>query len=192
MKEPLVKEQKNKEKEQPKKWALTGAAGRKPNRLKSLYLQDGELTEHNWKLFKKYQKISEKEVLVETRNLDDAKLAVVAFGSMARIAKTAVEEGREKGLRLGFIRPITVFPFPGKALLDASRKIKKFLAVELNTGQMVEDVSLSVAGDAKVHFYGRPPGSIPSPDEILEEIEKVYSAARGQGSAISKTKKRAR
>ncbi len=180
MKEPLVKEQENEEKKKPKKWALTGATGRKANRLKSLYLQDGELTEHNWKLFKKYQKIKEKEVLVEIRNLDDAELAVAAFGSMARIAKTAVEEGREKGLRLGLIRPITVFPFPEKTFFDASRKIKKFLAVELNTGQMVEDVSLSVAGDAKVHFYGRPPGSIPSPEEILEEIEKVYSGARGQ------------
>ncbi len=100
---------------------------------------------------------------------------------MARIAKTAAEEGRNKGMRLGFIRPITVFPFPDKAIFDASKRTKKFFAVELNTGQMVDDVRLSVAGDSKVYFYGRPPGSIPSPEEILEEIEKAYSADSVQG-----------
>jgi 2-oxoglutarate ferredoxin oxidoreductase subunit alpha len=174
MKEPLTKNEKQKADVPPRDWALTGAVGRKPNRLKSLYLQDGELTKHNWKLFHKYQKIKEKEILVETGNLDDAGLVVVAFGSMARIVKTAVDEARKKGLRVGFIRPITLFPFPEKTLLDCSQKIKKFLAVELSTGQMVEDVRLSVAGDATVSFYGRPPGSIPSPEEILEEIEKAY------------------
>ncbi len=174
MKEPLTKKGKRETKELPKDWALTGAKGREPNLLKSLYLKDGELTEHNWKLFEKYQEIKEKEILVETANLKDAELVVVAFGSMARIAKTAAEEGRNKGMRLGFIRPITVFPFPDKAIFDASKRAKKFFAVELNTGQMVDDVRLSVAGDSKVYFYGRPPGSIPSPEEILEEIEKVY------------------
>ncbi len=174
MKEPLTKKGKRETKELPKDWALTGAKGREPNLLKSLYLKDGELTEHNWKLFEKYQEIKEKEILVETANLKDAELVVVAFGSMARIARTAAEEGRNKGMRLGFIRPITVFPFPDKAIFDASKRAKKFFAVELNTGQMVDDVRLSVAGDSKVYFYGRPPGSIPSPEEILEEIEKVY------------------
>ncbi len=187
MKEPLTKKRERETKELPKDWALTGAEGRKPNLLKSLYLKDGELTEHNWKLFEKYQEIKEKEVLVETANLKDAELVVVAFGSMARIAKTAAEEGRNKGMRLGFIRPITVFPFPDKAIFDASKRAKKFFAVELNTGQMVDDVRLSVAGDSKVYFYGRPPGSIPSPEEILEEIEKAYSGASHQGSAISRT-----
>jgi len=189
IKEPLMKRERQKEEVLPKEWALTGAMGRKPNRLKSLYLQDGELTEHNWRLFKKYQIIKEKEVLVETQNLENAEMAVVAFGSMARIAKTAVEEGRSRGLRVGLIRPITLFPFPEDTLAEFSQKIKKFLTVELNTGQMVEDVRLSVAGDTRVSFYGWPPGSIPSPEEILEEIEKVYSAASGQGSAISRTGK---
>lgn len=174
MKEPLLKEENQEVKGIQKAWALTGAKGRRPNRLKSLYLRDGELTEHNWRLYEKYQEIKEKEVLFETENLEDARLAVVAFGSMARIARSAVEQGRAKGLRAGLIRPITVFPFPEKRLSDASQKIKRFLTVELNTGQMVEDVRLSVAGDARVYFYGRPPGSIPSPEEILEEIEKVY------------------
>ncbi len=189
MKEPLTKGEPQEEEGPPKDWALTGAMDRKPNRLKSLYLQDGELTEHNWKLFRKYQEVKEKEVLVETQNLEDAEMAVVAFGSMARIVKTAVEEGRNKGLRLGLVRPITLFPFPEKTLFDCSQGIKRFLTVELNTGQMVEDVRLSVAGDAIVRFYGRPPGSIPSPEEILEEIEKVYSGDRGQGSATSRTNK---
>lgn len=173
MKEPLMKRERQETEILSKQWALTGAAGRKPNLLKSLYLRDGELTEHNWKLFRKYQEIKEKEVLVETQDLEDAEVVVVAFGSMARITKTAIEDARNKGLRVGLIRPITLFPFPVRTLHDSSQKIKKFLSVELNTGQMVEDVRLSVAGDTAVHFYGRPPGSIPSPDEILEEIEKV-------------------
>jgi 2-oxoglutarate ferredoxin oxidoreductase subunit alpha len=188
MKEPLAKKERPQGKALKKEWALTGAIGRRPNRLKSLYLQDGELTEHNWKLFRKYQEIKEKEVLLETQTLEDAELAVVAFGSMARIAKTAVEEVRNRGLRVGLIRPITLYPFPERTLRDSSQKIKHFLAVELNTGQMVEDVRLSVAGDATVSFYGRPPGSIPSPNEILEEIEKVYSAAGGQRPTTSITK----
>jgi 2-oxoglutarate ferredoxin oxidoreductase subunit alpha len=174
MKEPLTKSETQPRELPPKDWALTGSVGRTSNLLKSLYLKDGELTEHNWKLFQKYEEIKEREVLVETENLRDAELVVVAFGSMARIAKTGVEEARDKGLNVGFIRPIALFPFPEKVLLEHSKRTKRFLAVELNTGQMVEDVRLSVAGDTVVSFYGHPPGSMPSPEEILKEIEKAY------------------
>jgi 2-oxoglutarate ferredoxin oxidoreductase subunit alpha len=81
---------------------------------------------------------------------------------------------REGGLKVGLFRPITLFPFPETALFDLSKKVKRFLTVELNTGQMVEDVKLSVARDAEVCFYGRPPGSLPSPEEVMEEIKKYY------------------
>lgn len=174
MKEPMVRRSPKKKKAIPKPWALTGAEGRKPNILKSLYLKDGELTQHNWKLHEKYQRIREKEVLFETRGVDEANMVVVAFGSISRIVKTAMGMAADEGLKVGLFRPITLFPFPQEALHSISRSIKVFLTVELNTGQMVEDVELSAKRDAHVHFYGRPPGSIPTPEEILEEIKKYY------------------
>ncbi len=172
----MVRRRPKKQKAIPKPWALTGAEGRKPNILKSLYLNEGELTEHNWKLHEKYQRVREKEVLFETKGMDGAQMVVVAFGSIARIVKTAMDMAAEGGLKVGLFRPITLFPFPQEALNAISRSIKAFLTAELNTGQMVEDVKLSVERDAQVSFYGRPPGSIPSPEEILNEIKKYYPA----------------
>ena len=174
MKEPLLRKRTEKMDLPPKDWALTGAQGRRPNRLKSLYLQDGELSDHNWKLHQKYERMKKEEVRFENSWVDDAQFIVAAFGSMARVSKTAVALAREGGLKVGLFRPITLFPFPGKALFDLSKKVKLFLTVELNTGQMVEDVKLSVARDAEVYFYGRPPGSLPSPEEVFEEIKKYY------------------
>jgi len=174
IKEPLVRRKPEKMALPPKDWALTGAKDRKPNRLKSLYLQDGELSEHNWKLHQKYEEMKREEVRWETFEVEDARLILAAFGSMARVSKTSVELARERGMKIGLFRPITLFPFPEKPLLDLSLKTKRFLAVELNTGQMMEDVKLSVDRDARVHFYGRPPGSIPTPEDVLEEIKKVY------------------
>jgi len=169
-----VRKRPKKRKAIPKPWALTGAEGRKPNILKSLYLSDGELTQHNWKLHEKYQRVREKEVLFETRGVDGAHMVVVAFGSISRIVKTAMDMAADAGLKVGLFRPITLFPYPQDALNAISRSIKVFLTVELNTGQMVEDVKLSVKRDARVSFYGRPPGSIPTPEEILGEIKKYY------------------
>jgi 2-oxoglutarate ferredoxin oxidoreductase subunit alpha len=172
MKEPMVRKNTKKKNPIPKPWALTGAEGREPNILKSLYLNEGELTQHNWKLYEKYQRLKEKEVLFETKGVDGAQMVVVAFGSMARIVKTSLSMAWEEGLKVGLFRPITLFPFPEETLKSISRSIKTFLTVELNTGQMVEDVKLTVERDAQVFFYGRPPGSIPAPEEILEEIKK--------------------
>ena len=179
MKEPLLRKKPKAVALPAKDWALTGAKGRKPNRLKSLYLQDGELSEHNWKLHQKYEQMKKEEVRFESFFLEDAKLVVAAFGSMARVSKTSVELAREEGMKVGLLRPITLFPFPEKAFYDLSQRIKLFLTVELNTGQMVEDVKLSVARDAQVYFYGRPPGSLPTPEDVLEEIKKVYHLGQG-------------
>lgn len=175
MKEPLIRKKCKEMDLPPKDWALTGAAGRKPNKIKSLYLQDGELSEHNWKLYEKYEKMKKEEVRFQNYYAEDAQLVVVAFGSIARVSKTAVELAREEGMKVGLSRPITLFPFPDKNLFDLSKKVKRFLTVELNTGQMVEDVKLSVGRDAEVYFYGRPPGSLPSPEDVLEEIKKYYA-----------------
>ena len=157
----------------PKNWTLTGASGRRPNLIKSLYLKEGEMEKHNWKLFEKYQGMK-KEVRYEAVRAEDARMIVAAFGTSARVAKTAIQIARSQGLQVGLFRPVTLFPFPNQALLDLSRRVKKFLSVEMNTGQMVEDVKLSVAGDAEVHFYGHPPGSPPDPEEVFEAIRKVY------------------
>jgi len=156
-----------------KPWALTGAKGRPAQYLKSLYLDDGELTEHNWKLFRKYERMKA-DVRYETVALEDADLALVAFGSIARVLKSSVQMARAEGLKVGLIRPITLYPFPGDFIRETSKRIRRFQVMELNTGQMVEDVRLSVDPSARVDFYGRPPGSLPMPDELLEEIKKVY------------------
>jgi 2-oxoglutarate ferredoxin oxidoreductase subunit alpha len=94
---------------------------------------------------------------------------------MARVSRTAMDLAREEGMKVGLFRPITLFPYPEKALYDISKRVKQFLTVELNTGQMVEDVRLSVDREAQVHFYGKPPGALPPPEEILEEIKKHYA-----------------
>jgi 2-oxoglutarate ferredoxin oxidoreductase subunit alpha len=174
LKEPLLRRKPEKMTLPPKDWALTGAAGRTPNRLKSLYLQDGELSEHNWKLFQKYEEMKKEEVRSESFETRDSRLTVVAFGSVARISKTAVDLAKKEGMNVGLFRPITLFPFPESQIRALSQKVKSFLTVELNTGQMIEDVRLSVERDADVHFYGRPPGSLPTPEEILNEIRKHY------------------
>ena len=160
----------------PKDWAVSGKAGRPQRVVKSLYLGDGELERHNWKLHRKYQELKDNEVRCETNGLDDAHLVVTAFGSTARIAKTAIRMAREEGLKVGLLRPITLFPFPEKVFFETTSKVKRVVCVELNTGQMVEDVRLSVARDADVFFYGRPPGagSLPTPEELLAQIRKHY------------------
>jgi 2-oxoglutarate ferredoxin oxidoreductase subunit alpha len=118
--------------------------------------------------------MKKEEVRFETSHAEDAQFLIAAFGSIARISKTSVELAREQGMKVGLLRPITLFPFPELVFHQFSNRVKVFLTVELNTGQMVEDVKLSVDRDVQVFFYGRPPGSLPTPEEILEEIKKYY------------------
>lgn len=158
----------------PKDWILTGAQGRKPRLIKSLYLKEGEMEVHNWKLFAKYQQMKREEVRWEMQQIQDAELIAVAFGTAARVAKSAIQMARAQGWKVGLLRPITLFPFPEEPLRQLAQDGKKFLTIEMNTGQMVEDVQLAVAGGSKVLFYGHPPGSPPLPEELWEEIKKVY------------------
>jgi 2-oxoglutarate/2-oxoacid ferredoxin oxidoreductase subunit alpha len=157
-----------------KTWALTGCRGREPNVIKSLYMGDGELEYRNNLLQEKYRRMKEREVRFEAKEVDDAALIVVAFGSAARIALSAVRKLRNEGLEVGLFRPITLFPFPEQQLHALAGNGRSFLTVELNAGQMVEDVRLAVNGESDVYFYGRPGGAIVSPDEVQEQIEKVY------------------
>jgi 2-oxoglutarate ferredoxin oxidoreductase subunit alpha len=172
MKEPIVLRTHKPEKFD-QSWILTGAKGRKPRFLKSLYLNEGDLTEHNWKLFKKYQQMKA-EILYDTYQIEDTDMIVVSFGSVARIIKSSIKMARDQGMKVGLFRPKTLYPYPEDALKQLSQRINHFFVVELNTGQMVEDVKLSVDKGARVDFYGRPPGSIPTPNELFEEIKKVY------------------
>ncbi|MFA6141940.1 MAG: 3-methyl-2-oxobutanoate dehydrogenase subunit VorB [Candidatus Omnitrophota bacterium] len=156
-----------------KPWALTGCRGRKPNIIKSLYLGDGALEAHNKRLQEKFKLIKDTEVRAETFHTKDSEIVLVAYGSAARIARAAMDMARDKGLKVGMIRPITLWPFPEKLIEDACNIAKKFLVVEMSAGQMVEDVRLAVNGRAKVDFYGRMGGGIPTESEILEKIEAL-------------------
>lgn len=162
-----------------KRWALTGCKGRRPNVIKSFYMQEGELEKFNLKLQKKYKSIQAKEPRVESIFLDDAKIILVAYGTMARIAKSTVNRLREKGKKVGLIRPITLWPFPYKIFqrltVNGKRLTKHlvFLVVEMSYGQMLEDVRLAVNGKSKIEFLGRAGGGIPTEEEILEKIDMV-------------------
>jgi 2-oxoglutarate ferredoxin oxidoreductase subunit alpha len=124
----------------------------------------------------RYQELYEKECRWEELQTADATLIVTAFGSTSRIARTAVAMARQAGLKVGLLRPISLFPFPKGAYAALSERCKRFLDIELSTGQMIDDVRLSVARDADVFFYGRPPGagSLPTPEELFEQIKKFY------------------
>lgn len=157
-----------------KDWALRGAKGRPSRFSRSLILDTKLMEEHNWKLQRKYHLIAQKEVRVETWGLEDAKLAVVAFGTAARVVRGAIKRVRKEGLQVGLIRPLTLWPFPARVIQQAAGRIKEFLVFELNAGQMVDDVALALAGQAEMFFYGRPGGPTPTPVELAKIIASRY------------------
>ena len=164
-------------------YILNGAKGRPSRFLRSLILDAPEMESHNWKLFRKYEKISREVPDAETLHLDDAKLVVVAFGTAARIAKGAVKRARAQGMLVGLIRPKTLWPFPKEVLAKSSRTCKNFCVFEMNMGQMIEDVRLSVEGDTKVVFSGRPGGVVPTPIELFRSIAREYHSIKKEEGA---------
>jgi 2-oxoglutarate ferredoxin oxidoreductase subunit alpha len=158
----------------PKPWKLDGAQGRPSRIILSLLLNTAIEEEHNWKLDRKYEMITREIPDAETYMTEDADLIVIAYGTAARIAKGAIKRVRDMGLKVGLFRPITLWPFPKNQLVDLSRLVRDFLVFEMSTGQMVEDVRLSLEGRGNVHFYGRPGGIISTPDEIAKEINSLY------------------
>ena len=153
-------------------WATTGA-GDGPRRLiNSIHLEPDNLERHNLRLLEKYRR-AQQEVRWEAYRMDDAAVAVAAYGLAARVARSAVDRARAKGIAAGLLRPITLFPFPTQAFRQAADRVRAFLAVEMSAGQMVEDVRLAVEGRAPVFFYGRLGGVVPTPPEVLTQIEKV-------------------
>lgn len=161
-----------------KDWTLTGARGRPSRFIRSLLLDPVEEEEHNWKLMRKYERITKEEVRWETFLVEDAKMIVIAFGIAARIAKGAIKRIREQGLKVGLIRPISLWPFPSKVVKEFSKRARHFFVFEMNMGQMVEDVRLALEGGGEVHFYGRPGGIVPTPIEISRAISSKYHQKR--------------
>ncbi len=153
-------------------WSLSGARGRKPRLLKSLYLSDGALAGHNRLLQEKYQAMRV-ECDWEAYKIDDAELIIVAFGSMGRISKSAVRQLRERGLPVGLFRPITLFPFPDEPLAKLAEEGKRFLTIENNAGQMVDDVRLAVRRQSDSELHSVLPGLLANPTDLLEPIQRV-------------------
>ncbi|MBN2426276.1 MAG: 3-methyl-2-oxobutanoate dehydrogenase subunit VorB [Calditrichaceae bacterium] len=156
-------------------WALYGDAESKHNLISSIALDPDELEEHNIKLQKKYAEIEKKEVLKEEFLVDDAEYILMGYGIVSRILRTVVENLREEGIKIGLLRPITLFPFPNGRIAELSQKVKKFLVVEMSNGQMVQDVRLAVNGKCPVDFYGRMGGVVPSMNEISEKAKRWIS-----------------
>jgi len=173
MMEPIVLEKKTGRKLPLKDWALTGAKGRQQNIVRSLWLKEGALEQLNYKLQARYEQIQKNEVLCEQFEVEDADIVVVAYGIAARIVRGAVTKAREEGIKVGWIRPITLWPFPTEQINKAADELRIFLTVELSMGQMLEDVKLAVSGKSPVVFYGRPGGGVPTVDEILDKIKQL-------------------
>ncbi len=155
-------------------WATTGkSTDRERNIITSLNLDSLKQEKHNQKIQDKYKKMKENEVRFEKIECDNAEYLFIAYGTSARICQKSVQLARERGIKAGLLRPITLFPFPEKAVLELANLVKGMLAVEMSTGQMVEDVKLAVKGKVKVEHFGRMGGVIPSPDEILIALENL-------------------
>lgn len=157
-------------------WALSGAAGRSPRLVSSFRLHPPELEALNWRLQAKIAAIRAAEVRYTTEHLEDADLLVVGFGTAGRIAHNAVQLARAEGIAAGLFRPISLFPFPELALARLAERVRGILVIEMNAGQMLDDVRLAVAGRAPVEFYGRMGGVVPMPEEILEAIRTLVQA----------------
>ena len=154
-------------------WASTGCDGsRKRNVITSLELKSEVMEERNIHLQEKYKTIRENEVRYETKFMDDADYMIVAFGSAARIAEKAIEMARKKGIKVGLLRPITLWPFPSKEIEAAAKNVKGILVAEINAGQMVDDVKLAVSGCVPVVHYGRLGGIVPEPEEMVNVLKE--------------------
>lgn len=158
-------------------YALSGCRDRERRMTRSYDLKPGCLERWNWRRNEKYLRIVKEEQRAEALACDDAELILVAYGTSARVCSAAMRLARAKGLKVGLLRPITLWPFPKDALLALARQAKAFLVVEMNLGQMVEDVQLAIECTRKVHFHGRPGGGVPTPPEIHEKIVEIMGGA---------------
>lgn len=155
-----------------KPWALTGAKNRDPHIIASLRLNpENYLEKHVYDLAVNYAKVAENEVIYDAQSLDDADFMIVSYGTCSRICKKAVRMLRAEGIKAGIFRPVTLWPFPAKAIAEAAKKVKKILTVEMSMGQMVQDVQINAGRYVDVDFYGRPGGMIPEVEKIIQRIK---------------------
>ncbi len=177
MMEPVVFPEPIDEKDlRPKPWATTGKGGRsKQNLINSILLDPEELDAHNWRIQAKYREMEEKEIMYETLYAEDSDWFFVAYGTVARICRSVIDKMRKEGIKVGLVRPITLWPFPKAVFSELAPKTKGFLCVEMSTGQMVEDVKLAVAGLAPVHFYGRTGGAVPNPRQVEGRLRDMIA-----------------
>jgi 2-oxoglutarate ferredoxin oxidoreductase subunit alpha len=170
-----------------KQWILDGSRGRPSRIIRSLWLDMALEEEQNWRLARKYERITEEVPDQEMYLVDDAELVIVAYGTAARIAKGGVHRAREMGLKVGLYRPKTLWPFPSKGLAQLSRVIGGIVVFEMSTGQMVEDVRLAVEGRCDVSFYGRPGGVVSTPEEVARVLSSAYHRLGSRSRAGSGT-----
>jgi pyruvate/2-oxoacid:ferredoxin oxidoreductase alpha subunit len=161
-----------------KPWCVKGTPETRGNLITSIYMDPDELEAHVRKLEAKYKRISDTEARHELYMADDAEVLLVGYGIISRVLRSTVEQARKRGLRAGLFRPITAWPFPGKALAEAAKKCRSVMVVEMSTGQMVEDVRLTLGGEIPVDFYSRVGGNVPAAEEVLEQLaERMAPAA---------------
>ena len=160
--------------EYDKSWALTGTkCERKPNIINSLCLQPEELERLNVERYERYKIVERDEVMYEEYMMDDADICIVAFGVAARVSQNAIDKARAAGIKVGMIRPITLWPFPKKVLLDTADRVKAFISVELSMGQLIEDIELATRCKKPVLLCSRVGGMIPSTDNVLDKIKEA-------------------
>lgn len=154
-------------------WAVDGKKGGPKRVVSSLFLDANDLEQHNLKLERKYQEIFDKEQRFEYVDMDDAEIVLVAYGTMARVCRSAMAMLRENNIKVGMIKPITLWPFPYQAFEHINDNVKGFLTCEMSLGQMIDDVRLAVNGRRKVNFYGRAGGVVPEPEQVYEAVIKL-------------------
>jgi 2-oxoglutarate ferredoxin oxidoreductase subunit alpha len=154
-------------------WATTGSMDHPRRVLSSIYLEASDEEKTNIRLLKRWQEVQENEIRFKEYYLEDAEIIVIGFGTAGRVALSAVRAAREQGLKVGLFRPVTVAPYPYARVAQLASQAKTLLVVEMNSGQMLEDVRLAVNGRTPIEFYGRLGGVVPFPDEILGEIQRV-------------------
>jgi len=161
-----------------KPWATDGARGRKRNIINSLYIHAPDLERVNLRIQDRYEEAAEREVRYAAEDCDGAEFVLVAYGTAARVATTAIEQARAQGIRIGLFRPISLFPFPAKEIAALAKRVKALLVVELSLGQMVEDVERMAAGACPVRFHGRTGGVVITPAEVLGAIQRLAAEAK--------------
>lgn len=163
----------------PKDWATTGTKGqRERNVVNSLFLDAEECQQHNMRLEKKYKAMEENEVLYEAFGLEDAEVVLVAYGTTSRIVKSAMKQAQAKGIKVGMIRPITLWPYPYDVYKEIGPNAKGILGVEMSQGQILDDIKIGIAGRLPVYFNGTTGGMIPTPASILADIEKIAGGTK--------------